>query len=294
MLGATSIFRTGADIARDIERFGEETKAFTTQPGNLLQMETAYKYSATRGRLATLEAEARAIEQELLSYQDAINLRARRLEELGVGNWQDYTLSTISAALSFVVPGISFIFGMFDSKKKKIKAIIREIETIVAAMRPVKERYDRVLAEAEQVGRALDAGPQSVEVKLLAPLPTTVKTTIGIDQTGYVRRTEKVVPKETFQYADAQAKRETVTIATQLPEGFQTLYSPAFSSPSKAIVTKTPLAAAQPKGALVTGQRLVYGGLSGPPSPGSVMMAALMGMAWFAFIVARQPTPGRR
>lgn len=122
----------------------------------------------------------------------------------------------------------------------------------------------------------------------------------GVDKDGvplYSLTKKKVDVADKYMRVDSElAERAKLTpTGARLPVGFQQLYSPALQN--KAVVAKVETREAQGQSPqLVTGQKLVFGGLAGVDDwrlDGSIafMWATMAFGVWFAGMLSQHQTP---
>ena len=264
-LGSTDIFRTAAQAAADIEEFGAQLPVPAS--GGLFEHETLFTFSTAQGRLKELSAGIKDAERRIEQLKAQMDAIVRELEDAGVKGAVDYLKMAVTTAFSLYVPVVGFAlqygFGMMSEKelKKLVERKVEEYKRLAAQANMWAERhvamgkeYDELLAAAQQGKDALKTTIVGIGQKEVRKTLFDAKT-MTLDRT---RKTVDVVDPWVQTHAELKARSLTPTGA-RLPEGFQMLYSPALKG--KAIVTKLATPTAQP--ALVTGQKLVFGGLAG-------------------------------
>lgn len=297
-LGSTEIFRTAAQAAADIEKYASET-AEARATGGLFDAEMTFRHSAARGRLDDLDAAAREAEIMLKKIAVAIQEKFRELEGLGAPNIGQMAAKLGTMAIGFVLPVLGFalqfagIGRMSDHKKRQIARATEELEKLIEDHKYWAGRHQSFVAEGEKLSAEMrEKGAQDMTVSLVAiPKKEEIKRVYDMarGQVVAIESTRKIVDVKD-KYLETQEvlrkRKDLQPSGARLPEGFQQIYSPALKE--KSIIMKT---AAPREGGpeLVTGQKLVYGGLAGvgQPLPQDAMplMIALLGGLWLISVM---------
>lgn len=297
-LGSTDVLRTAAQAAADIEKYGAET-AEARASGGLFDAEMVFRHSAARGRLDDLDAAVRESETMLTNIQLKIGQKLEELQNLGAPNVGAMAAKFGTMAVGYFLPVLGFalqfagIGGMSKAKKRRIAEIERELESLKVEYDNWVLRNQQLNAEGETLSRKMqEKGTTNLSVGLVAiPKKEEVRTVFDSARGKVIaiERTRKIVDVKDQYLATEQtlqARKDVMPSGARLPEGFQQLYSSALKD--KTIVVKS----AAPKAGgpeLVTGQRLVFGGLAGvgEPLPQDAMplMIALLGGLWLISVM---------
>jgi len=294
MLGDATIYRTGTDIARNLKQYEREAAALVQDRGNFAQMEAAYKFSVAKGRLRELQDAVVRHEKKLDQLKQVIEGKITELAKLGVMKPGDIAAKVGMMGVAYVLPGIGWLMmglsflgiDLFGSKKKKEKRaaeLLEEIEELVKQAKFEKSRIDTLSAEGRNLSQSFDKGSDAITVEFSQVQKKEVRNIELV--TGPTGHRDFAVVKRIVDAQDPylmsskeMAKRGTVSVATRLPESLQTLYSPAFKG--KAIVTQRTTTDAPSQ--VVTGQRLVYGGLSASPIDYTIAIISALLIGWLA------------
>lgn len=294
-LGSTVVFRTAEQAARDLETFSAETGELDThvkKQGGLLAQQEVYTYSVSRGRLRDIDASITKIEKDVDGLKAQIEAKVTELESLGVPNVGAMIGQSAMTIATYWIPGLAALsfFGInpFGGKKNERK---RRAEKLMQELVKLKEEIEwrlshrqQLIDEAKNLSTVMEQGSSSdVKVALVA-IPKkqeTVKNVYDAARQTVMNITRTVDVKDPYAITAAEgAKRaELANAKTKLPEGFQVLYSPKLRD--KAIITQSAKPTDAPK--LVTGQKLVYGGLAGVGESRPdvlVMYMAFLGGLW--------------
>lgn len=307
-LGSTVVFRTAEQAARDLETFSKETGELDThvkKQGGLLAQQEIYTYSVSRGRLKDIDESITKIEKDVDNLKIQIEAKITELESLGVPNVGAMIGQSAMMIATYWIPGLAALsfFGInpFGGKKNERK---RRAEKLMKELQVLKEEIEwrlshrqQLIDEAQNLSTVMEKG-SSADVKVaLVAIPKkqeTVKNVYDAARQTVMNITRTVDVKDPYAITAAEgAKRaELANAKTKLPEGFQVLYSPKLRD--KAIITQSAKPSDAPK--LVTGQKLVYGGLAdiGESRPDVLMMyAAFLGGLWVLSQVAAEPQYAR-
>lgn len=303
-LGSTVVFRTAEQAARDLETFSAETGELDThvkKQGGLLAQQEVYTYAVSRGRLRDIDASIAKIEKDIDGLKIQMEAKVTELESLGVPNVGAMIGQSAMMIATYWIPGLAALsfFGInpFGGKKNERK---RRAEKLMQELIKLKEEIEwrlshrqQLIDEAKNLSTVMEQGSSSdVKVALVA-IPKkqeTVKNVYDAARQTVMNITRTVDVKDPYAITAAEgAKRAELSNAkTRLPEGFQVLYSPKLRD--KAIITQSAKPSDAPK--LVTGQKLVYGGLAGVGESRPdvlVMYMAFLGGLWVLSQVAEQP-----
>lgn len=297
-LGAADILRSAAQVAQDIEKYGAET-ADARATGGLFDAEMVFRHSAARGRLDDLDNAVKESEQMLVKIQSKIGQKLEEMQNLGAPNVGAMAAKFGTMAIGYFLPVLGFalqfagIGGMSNAKKRRIAELERELEQLKVEYDHWVERNKQLNAEGETLSRKMqERGTTDLSVAFVAiPKKEEVKRVfdtargkvVAID---YTRKIVDVKDQYLATEQTLQARKDVTPSGARLPVGFQQIYSPALKD--KTIVVKT----AAPKAGgpeLVTGQKLVFGGLAGvgQPLPQDAMplMIALLGGLWLISVM---------
>ena len=306
-LGSTDILRTAAQVAADIEKYGAET-ADARATGGLFDAEMVFRHSAARGRLDDLDAAAKEAERKIDALNAALTAKLEELQRLGatsVGQMAGkYATMAATTAVSLVMPlfgamlGLIFQFTgigtkMSNHRKRLIATAEKEFERLLSEFDFWIGRHKQLVAEGDALSRKMqEKGTTNLSVGLVAiPKKEEVRTVFDSARGKVIAidRTRKIVDVKDQYLATEQtlqSRKDVMPSGARLPEGFQQLYSSALKD--KTIVVKS----AAPKAGgpeLVTGQKLVFGGLAGvgEPLPQDAMplMIALLGGLWLISVM---------
>lgn len=294
-LGSTVVFRTAQQAAKDLETFSAETGELEThvkKQGGLLAQQEIYTYSVSRGRLKDIDESITKIEKDVDHLKIQMEAKITELESLGVPNVGAMIGQSAMMIATYWIPGLAALsfFGInpFGGKKNERK---RRAEKLMKELQKLKEEIEwrlshrqQLIDEAQNLSTVMEKG-SSADVKVaLVAIPKkqeTVKNVYDAARQTVMNITRTVDVKDPYAITAAEgAKRaELANAKTKLPEGFQVLYSPKLRD--KAIITQSAKPSDAPK--LVTGQKLVYGGLAGvgESRPDVLLMyAAFLGGLW--------------
>lgn len=310
--GKMVVYRTEQDVAKDLTRFGSEVRDLTSQ-GGLRNLETAATYVAAKGRLSDLQDEVVRTEKIMKRLELEIEGLVRSLAKLGVMSIGDLAMKLGMMGVTKLVPGVGWILGgleflgvdIFGSKKKKkreAERLMKQIEAKVKELKFWSGRYEKLNDEGQRLAKAFDKGPEALAIESVGLQQKTQKTIMqaDVDKDGlplYSVTKKKVDVADKYMRVDSElAERAKLTpTGARLPVGFQKLYSPALQN--KAVVAKVETREAQGQSPqLVTGQKLVFGGLAGVDDwrlDGSIafMWATMAFGVWFAGMLSQHQTP---
>lgn len=297
-LGSTDVLRTAAQAAADIEKYGAET-ADARATGGLFDAEMVFRHSAARGRLDDLDAAVRESETMLTNIQLKIGQKLEELQNMGAPNVGAMAAKFGTMAVGYFLPVLGFalqfagIGGMSKAKKRRIGELEKELDQLKVDYDHWVERNKQLNAEGETLSRKMqEKGTTNLSVGLVAiPKKEEVRTVFDSARGKVIaiERTRKIVDVKDQYLATEQtlqARKDVTPSGARLPEGFQQIYSSALKD--KTIVVKS----AAPKAGgpeLVTGQKLVFGGLAGIgqplPQDAMPMMIALLGGLWLISVM---------
>jgi Skp family chaperone for outer membrane proteins len=300
-LGSTDVLRTAAQAAADIEKYGAET-ADARATGGLFDAEMVFRHSAARGRLDDLDNAVKESEKMLTNIQLKIGQKLEEMQRLGAPNVGAMAAKFGTMAVGYFLPVLGFalqfagIGGMSKAKKRRIGELERELDQLKVEYDHWVERNKQLNAEGETLSRKMqEKGTTNLSVGLVAiPKKEEVKRVFDMARgkvvaIDYTRKIVDVKDQYLATEQTLQARKDVMPSGARLPEGFQQLYSPALKD--KTIVVKS----AAPKAGgpeLVTGQKLVFGGLAGigEPLPQSAMpmLLAMVGGLWFLSLLVQE------
>lgn len=310
--GKMVVYRTEQDVAKDLLRFGGEVKELTSQ-GGLKHYETAATYVAAKGRLSDLQDEVIRTEKTMKQLEAWIEMKVRELAKLGVMSVGDIAQKLGMMGVTKLVPGVGWILGgleflgvdIFGSKKKKkreAERLLKEIEGLTKQLKFWAGRYEKLNEEGQRLAKAFDKGPEALAIQSVGLAQKTQKTIMqaDVDKDGvplYSVTKKKVDVADKYMRVDSElAERAKLTpTGARLPTGFQQLYSPALANTSVVAKIETRESKGQAP-QLVTGQKLVFGGLAGMDDwriDGSIiaMWVSLAAGVWFAGMLSQQAPP---
>lgn len=294
-LGSTVVFRTAEQAARDLETFSAETGELDThvkKQGGLLAQQEVYTYSVSRGRLRDIDASITKIEKDIDGLKLQIDAKVTELESMGVPNVGAMIGQSAMMIATYWIPGLAALSffginpfgGKKNEKKRRAEKLMKELQALKEEIEWRLSHRQQLIDEAKNLSTVMEQGSSSdVKVALVA-IPKkqeTVKNVYDAARQTVMNITRTVDVKDPYAITAAEgAKRaELANAKTKLPEGFQVLYSPKLRD--KAIITQSAKPTDAPK--LVTGQKLVYGGLAGVGESRPdvlVMYMAFLGGLW--------------
>jgi len=309
--GKHVVYRTAQDIAKDLTRFGADVKDTTAQ-GGLRHYETAATYVAAKGRLSDLQAEVIRTEKMMKRLEAEIEDLVRQLAKLGVMSVGDLAMKLGMMGVTKLVPGVGWILGgleflgvdVFGSKKKKKREAERLMKLIEGKVRELKfwaGRYEKLNEEGQRLAKAFDAGPEALALETVA-LPQKRQKTIaqmatdkdGVPLYKVTKKNVDVADKYLRVDSELVARAQASPTGARLPVGFQQLYSPALKNTSTIARVETRESQGQAP-QLITGQKLVFGGLAGlgDATPASIafMWATIAAGVYLAAIMSREQAP---
>lgn len=283
-LGSMEVYRTAEQAAADLVKFGHDIDI--PKNAGLLAKQSVMAYAVSRGRLVDLQVEVTRLESELARVQKIIEDRVRELMGLGVMKPQDIAIKLGTMGIAKLIPGIGWlmggleligidVFGSKGKKKKKSEEIMRHLEALAKEAEFFAGRLEKLNEEGRQLTAAVEQGESAISVTFVQHEKQTKKSLEQVTAAGdgkaatyYLKRTVSDKKDPYLASADELAKRTTITpTGARLPEGFQMIYSPVLRD--KAIVTQTDAPKAAPD--IVTGKKLVYGGLADLPLSDKIM-----------------------
>lgn len=291
-LGAMTVYRTAAQTAADIEKFGTEIGPLAAQ-GGLLTQQTVFKYAAAKGRVADLQKEVEATVAHIEGLNRQLEATVRALEDLGVSKAGDYLKMAAKMAVSAKIPlvgwlsigaqigsmigiDLSFldVFGSGKKIKQKAEALMKVANELMVQMDYWHNRRKLLQAEGKALAQTAGEGEKAVDVTLIAkPQHEDVKHLYEMrkDPSGLItgfsyQEKRKIVDtaeskaygRTIFKTSEELAKRVALgPSGDRLPVGFQTIYSPVLEHGK--IVAKVPQINMTLPGPV--DRRVVYGGL---------------------------------
>jgi len=287
-LGSMTVFRTGEQAAADLKTFGHLTKDFQQQ-GGLLNLEVAFKGSASFGRVKQLENEIAATERKIKDIEAQIEEHSKHVENMTGTNLWDTIKGKSQMFMPLVWMNMMLIdvfagfFGGFGGRAKK-RAIERHtayIKELLTARNGLMARHKKLVDEVNTTMAHVEAG--TVDAKLVESTAAQQqrekdeKAAVSLSPKKFTSVLSPLLPQaerpvakpkasaEKFAFQeDLEKRREQTTVTTRLPTGIQQIYSPALKHKTiLANVTTKQSEGISPE--TVTGQKLVYGGLSDLP-----------------------------
>lgn len=167
-LGATTVFRTAQQAARDIDAFGNELGPMGPQAG-LTSMQNVFKYSTAKGRLTDLNVAVTELDTKMMALQAQINDKIKQLEGLGVMKAGDYAKMAGQLVVSYFLPFVGMGWGMFGGggKKKQIEKLTNELNALIEQSNFFMHRIDQLNAEGKTLATSFDEGASSLSTKLV-------------------------------------------------------------------------------------------------------------------------------
>jgi len=307
-LGSTVVFRTAEQAAKDLETFSAETGELDThvkKQGGLLAQQEIYTYAASRGRLKDIDESITNIEKDVDKLKLQVDAKVTELESLGVPNVGAMIGQTAQMIATFWIPGlaalqflgIDLFGGKKNERKRRAKKLMEELMELKKEIEWRLSHRQQLIDEGKNLSAVMEHGSsKDVSVSLVA-IPKkeeTVKTVYDSARQTMHKITRIVDVKDPYVMTAAEgAKRAEISyVGAKLPEGVQKIYSPALRD--KSILVQTAKPADAPK--LITGHKLVFGGLAGPENvytqPSTLFMwLTLSATAWFAYTLATTPDP---
>lgn len=302
-LGSTVVFRTAEQAAKDLETFSHETGDISTivkQQGGLLAQQELYTYSTSRGRLRDIDATITQLEKDIDAIQQEMQAKVTELESLGVPNVSAIIGQSAMMVATYWIPGLAALqflgIDLFGGKKNERK---RRAEKLMKELVELKTKAEQLVAhrqslvnEGTNLSKVMETGASKDVTTVLTSIPKKKTVTWAFDKEKHMMaKTETITDvKDKYLLTQEQAQQRVAEKPgnTRLPEGFQMLYSGALKD--KAIVTQVVKDPASTK--IVTGQKLVFGGLAGPMAPDIMAMWMTLGVgALFAYLLASEPHP---
>ena len=291
-LGSMEVYRTAEQAAADIKQFGHEMAV--PKDAGLLAKQSVMAYAVSKGRLNDLQTEVNRLEKELARVTRVIEDRVRELASLGVMKPADIAIKLGTMGLAKLIPGIGWlsfgleflgvdIFGSKGAKKKKSDEILRHLEALQKEAEFFHGRLTTLTAEGHALAAAVDQGESAISVSFVHHEKQTKKSLEQVTAAGdgkpsmyYLKRTVSDKKDPYLQSSEELSKRTSITpTGARLPEGFQMIYSPALKN--KAIIAQSDAPKAAPE--IVTGRKLVYGGLADLPLSEKIMPVIPVAMA---------------
>jgi len=281
-LGSMEVYRTAEQAAADLKTFSHELPV--PENAGLLVQQTVMDYAVSRGRLADLQGEVYRVREKLTNLTRLIEDKGNELESLGMGGAKDMALSAVKMGVK-LIPGYGKLFAMFDmllgmfgidifggnAEKKRARAeqLIEEVKKLVEEASFWTARLKKLQAEGETLAAAFEKGEGAVSSVLInKEIDVKKHYTTYKDDKGMLTGAVKIEKKEHIrkdpylQLSEELASRKTIsTTGAKLPVGFQQIYSPALKN--KSIIAQIEPPKASPE--IVTGHKLVYGGLADLP-----------------------------
>lgn len=283
-LGSAVVYRTAEQAAADLTKYGAEIDM--PKNAGLLAKQSVMSYAVSRGRLVDLQAEVSRLEVQLAGIKKTIEDRVQEVLRLGVMKPADIAVKLVKMGVYKMIPGIGWlvtgleligvdVFGEKRKKKKKSEEIMRHLEALAKEAEFVTGRLHAHNEEGRRLTAAAEQGESAVSVAFVHHEKQTKKTleqvtaaSDGKAATYYLKRTVTDKKDPYLATSDELAKRTNITpTGARLPEGFQMIYSPVLKD--KAIVAQSDAPKAAPE--IVTGRKLVYGGLADLPLSDKIM-----------------------
>jgi len=302
-LGATEVFRTAAQAASDLEVFGKETgelDAAVKKQGGLLAQRELYTYATSRGRLRDLDLAASQIEKDIDGLQQQMKAKINELESMGVPNAGAMIGQSAMMIATFWIPGLAALSffginpfgGKKNERKRRAENLMKDLQKLKSEIEWRAKQHEELTAEGKHLAEVMATGTSKDITTSLTYIPQKRTVSWALDKDKKVMtKTEAIVDvKDPYlpTFTEAKKRAELTPGTVRLPEGFQTIYSPALKE--KAIVVQT-VKKDPAESSVVTGRKLVFGGLAGPLDRPDVtfMWLTLGGMALFTYMLATEP-----
>lgn len=283
-LGSAVVYRTAEQAAADLTKYGAEIDM--PKNAGLLAKQSVMSYAVSRGRLADLQTSITEFEGKLAHVRHVMEERIKELMRLGVMKPADIAIKLGTMGVAKLIPGVGWliggleligvdVFGSKAKKKKKSEEIMRHLEALAKEAEFYAGRIEAYNAEGHRLTAAVDQGESAVSVAFVHHEKQTKKSLEQVTAAGdgkaatyYLKRTVTDKKDPYLATSDELAKRTNITpTGARLPEGFQMIYSPVLKD--KAIVAQSDAPKAAPE--IVTGRKLVYGGLADLPLSDKIM-----------------------